>query len=174
MPIINLRSQYPHLSEDIFMEISDPIFEVYDHSRKQINNYDRRARYHRAFYSLDVGDGFGAARLTGSQYNDPYAFENGRVVTLSNHAGGLLGGITNGMPVIVRAAFRPTPSISLEQQTVSLSGQRPETLAVHGRHDPCVAVRAVPVVESAVALSLLELWLERRATLPLARRKEGL
>lgn len=55
MPIINLRSQYPHLSEDIFMEISDPIFEVYDHSRKQINNYDRRARYHRAFYSLDVG-----------------------------------------------------------------------------------------------------------------------
>ena len=57
MPIINLRSQYPHLSEDIFMEISDPIFEVYDHSRKQINNYDRRARYHRAFYSLDVGDG---------------------------------------------------------------------------------------------------------------------
>ena len=57
MPIINLRSQYPHLSEDIFMEISDPIFEVYDHFRKQINNYDRRARYHRAFYSLDVGDG---------------------------------------------------------------------------------------------------------------------
>lgn len=57
MPIINLRSQYPHLSEDIFMEISDRIFEVYDHSRKQINNYDRRARYHRAFYSLDVGNG---------------------------------------------------------------------------------------------------------------------
>ena len=78
------------------------------------------------------------------------------------------------MPILVRAAFRPTPSISLEQQTVSLSGQRPEKLAVHGRHDPCVAVRAVPVVESAVALSLLELWLERRATLPFARRKEEL
>ena len=127
-----------------------------------------------AVKGVEFGDGFGAARLTGSQYNDPYAFDNGRVVTVSNHAGGLLGGITNGMPIIVRAAFRPTPSISLEQQTVSLSAQKAETLAVHGRHDPCVAVRAVPVVESAVALSLLELWLERRATLPLARREEGL
>ena len=84
--------------------------------------------------------------------------------------GGLLGGIASGMPIIVRAAFRPTPSISLEQQTVSLSQKAPTSLAVRGRHDPCVAVRAVPVVEGAVALALLELWLERRASFPLATR----
>ena len=95
------------------------------------------------------------------------------MATARNSAGGLLGGLSNGMPIVVRAAFRPTPSISLEQQTVSLSQKAPAALAVRGRHDPCVAVRAVPVVEGAVALALLELWLERRASLPLTAR-EGL
>ena len=117
--------------------------------------------------------GFAAAALRGSEYNDPYVMSDGRVATARNSAGGLLGGITSGMPIIVRAAFRPTPSISLEQQTVSLSQKAPTSLAVRGRHDPCVAVRAVPVVEGAVALALLELWLERRASFPLATR-EGL
>lgn len=120
-----------------------------------------------AVKGVDFGAGFASAYLYGSQYNDPYAVRDGRVVTTANHAGGLLGGITNGMPIIVQTAFRPTPSISLEQQTVSLSEKCDATLAVRGRHDPCVAVRAVPVVESAVALSLAELFLERRATYPL-------
>ena len=97
---------------------------------------------------------------------------DGRVATVRNSAGGLLGGISNGMPIVVRAAFRPTPSISLEQQTISLSQQTPQSLAVRGRHDPCVAVRAVPVVEGAVALALLELWLERRASFPLSPRED--
>ena len=126
-----------------------------------------------AVKGVEFGAGFGAAALRGSEYNDPYVMSDGRVATARNSAGGLLGGITSGMPIIVRAAFRPTPSIGLEQQTVSLSQKAPTSLAVRGRHDPCVAVRAVPVVEGAVALALLELWLERRASFPLATR-EGL
>ena len=125
-----------------------------------------------AVKGVEFGAGFGAAALRGSEYNDPYVMSDGRVATTRNSAGGLLGGISNGMPIVVRAAFRPTPSISLEQQTVSLSQQMPQALAVRGRHDPCVAVRAVPVVEGAVALALLELWLERRASLPLTPRED--
>ena len=121
---------------------------------------------------LEFGAGFAAAALRGSEYNDPYGMSDGRVATARNSAGGLLGGISNGMPIVVRAAFRPTPSISLEQQTVSLSQQTPQALAVRGRHDPCVAVRAVPVAEVAGALALLELWLERRASLPLTPRED--
>jgi len=119
-----------------------------------------------AVKGVEFGAGFGAAALRGSVYNDPYTFDNGRVVTTSNNAGGLLGGITNGMPIVARVAFRPTPSVSVEQRTVSLSRQRSEALTVRGRHDPCVVVRAVPVVESALLLALCELWLQRRGDAP--------
>ena len=127
-----------------------------------------------AVKGVEFGAGFTAASMRGSAYNDPYVMQDGRVVTTRNNAGGLLGGLTNGMPIIVRAAFRPTPSVSLEQQTVSLSEKADTTLCVHGRHDPCVVVRAVPVVESAVALAICELWLERRASYPLTNRMETL
>lgn len=117
-----------------------------------------------AVKGVEFGAGFAAARLHGSEYNDPYAVRDGRVVTTQNRAGGLLGGLTTGMPIIARAAFRPTASIARAQQTVSLGaaksgGEAARELCVHGRHDPCVAVRAVPVVESALALALYELWL---------------
>ena len=120
-----------------------------------------------AVKGVEFGAGFGAAALKGSVYNDSYVLQNGRVRTTSNHAGGLLGGITSGMPITAKVAFRPTPSVSVEQQTVSLSAQKEEALMVQGRHDPCVAIRAVPVVESALALALCELWLERRGDAPL-------
>jgi len=126
-----------------------------------------------AVKGVEFGAGFTAAAMRGSAYNDPYAMKDGKVVTTRNNAGGLLGGLTNGMPIVVRAAFRPTPSVSLEQQTVSLSQKADTTLSVHGRHDPCVVVRAVPVVESAVALAIAELWLERRAAYPLSNRLEN-
>lgn len=126
-----------------------------------------------AVKGVEFGAGFTAAAMRGSAYNDPYAMKDGKVVTTRNNAGGLLGGLTSGMPVIVRAAFRPTPSVSLEQQTVSLSKGENAVLSVHGRHDPCVVVRAVPVVESAVALAIAELWLERRASYPLSNRLEN-
>ena len=126
-----------------------------------------------AVKGVEFGAGFTAASMRGSAYNDPYTMKNGKVVTTRNNAGGLLGGLTNGMPVIVRAAFRPTPSVSLEQDTVSLTKGENAKLSVHGRHDPCVVVRAVPVVESAVALAIAELWLERRASYPLSNRLEN-
>lgn len=120
-----------------------------------------------AVKGVEFGAGFAAARMRGSEYNDPYAMVDGKVAVKSNLAGGLLGGLTDGAPIVVRAAFRPTPSISMEQQTVSLCGRSEARLAIKGRHDPCVAVRAVPVVEGALALALCELWLEARGSAPL-------
>lgn len=125
-----------------------------------------------AVKGVEFGAGFAAASMRGSAYNDPYRMHSGRVVAARNSAGGLLGGLTSGMPIVVRAAFRPTPSIAQEQATVSLKQQSDAALCVQGRHDPCVVIRAVPVVESAVALALAELWLERRASYPVSNRME--
>jgi len=115
-----------------------------------------------AVKGVEFGSGFMAALKRGSEYNDPYTLVNGHIRTVTNHAGGLLGGLSTGMPVVVRVAFRPTPSIGMEQQTVSLSCKKETKLRVKGRHDPCIAVRAVPVVESAMSLALCDLWLQRR------------
>lgn len=127
-----------------------------------------------AVKGVEFGAGFTAASMRGSGYNDPYTMQDGRVATTRNNAGGLLGGLTTGMPIVVRVAFRPTPSIGREQATVSLMEKTNATLSVHGRHDPCVVVRAVPVVESAVALALAELWLESRASQAVSKRLENL
>lgn len=113
-----------------------------------------------AVKGVEFGLGFGSARLYGSENNDPFTVENGKIVTDSNRCGGILGGITNGMPVTLRVAVKPTPSISLSQRTVSLSGATPEELVIRGRHDPCIAHRAVPVVEAVTAAVLLDLILE--------------
>ncbi len=107
---------------------------------------------------IEFGAGFALADMTGSEANDPFAVEDGRVVTKTNNSGGVNGGITNGMPVVVRAAFRPTPSIALSQQTVDIAAMENVTYAIHGRHDPCIARRAVVVAESAVAIGLAELY----------------
>ncbi len=127
-----------------------------------------------AVKGVEFGAGMTAAFMRGHAYNDPYTIKDGKIVTTRNNAGGLLGGITTGMPIIARAAFRPTPSLAREQHTVSLYQKADTILTVHGRHDPCVVIRAVPVVESAVALALCECWLERRATYPLTKRLEDL
>lgn len=108
---------------------------------------------------VEFGLGFEAARLRGSAHNDAFVMENGVVKTQTNRHGGILGGITTGMPIIVRAAVKPTPSIAMEQQSVSLSKGEYASLAVRGRHDPCIVPRAVPCVEAAVALVLLDLML---------------
>ena len=108
---------------------------------------------------VDFGAGFGAASMRGSEHNDPFAIEGGRVVTASNHAGGILGGITNGMPVTFRVAVKPTPSIAKPQRSVNLETLTPEEIVVKGRHDPCIVPRAVPVVENAAAMAILDLML---------------
>ncbi len=113
-----------------------------------------------AVKGVEFGLGFGSSALHGSENNDPFTVEHGRIVTETNRAGGILGGITTGMPVILRVALKPTPSIAQAQKTVSLSQGAPAQLEIKGRHDPCIAHRAVPVVEAVTATVLLDLLLE--------------
>ncbi len=110
-----------------------------------------------AVKGVEFGAGFAAAGLYGSQNNDPYRVGgDGRVRACSNNAGGILGGVSTGMPVVFRAAFKPTPSIGLPQRTVDLGEGADADLSVVGRHDPCIVPRAVPVVEAACALALAD------------------
>ena len=112
---------------------------------------------------FEVGSGFGGTRLTGLAHNDPFLpGPGGRPVTATNRSGGVQGGITNGAPVLVRVAFKPTATIAQAQQTVDRSGNE-VTLAAKGRHDPCVLPRAVPIVEAMTCLVLADHWLRQRA-----------
>ena len=117
-----------------------------------------------AVKAVSFGAGFGAASMTGSRCNDAYTISGGQIRTLTNHAGGILGGITNGMPVIFQAAVKPTPSIGKAQQSVSMKDKENRELVVHGRHDPCIVPRAVPVVEAAAAIAIYDLVLSNTAT----------
>ncbi len=111
-----------------------------------------------AVKGVEFGAGFEAARMSGVQNNDAFRInDSGEVFTLTNNAGGILGGITNGMPIVFRVAFKPTPSISINQKTVSLAERKNAEISVRGRHDPCVALRAVPVVEAAAACVMLDM-----------------
>lgn len=112
-----------------------------------------------AVKGLWFGDGLHTGDLPGSEYNDDYALEENRVVTATNHNGGILGGITTGMPVLFTVAVKPTPSIARTQQTVRLSRMETTPLAIQGRHDPCILPRAVPVVEAAAAIALFDMIL---------------
>ena len=112
---------------------------------------------------VEFGLGFGFAEKHGSEANDPFKMEKGKVTCLSNNAGGINGGITNGMPLVVRMAMRPTASIAMEQRTVDLRTMEDATLRTHGRHDPCLAPRAIPVMEAALAISVLDALLEASA-----------
>jgi chorismate synthase len=121
-----------------------------------------------AVKGVEFGSGFAAAMMRGSENNDGYHISGGSfgcehirsVKTRTNNHGGILGGITSGMPVIFRAAVKPTPSISKAQQSVSLSKGLAETLAIRGRHDPCIVPRAVPVMEAAAAIAILDALLD--------------
>ena len=109
-----------------------------------------------AVKGVEFGAGFKAAQLKGSENNDAYVIRNERIVALKNNAGGVLGGVSSGMPIVVRAAIKPTSSISKEQRTVDLSRMEETTIQVKGRHDPCIVPKAVAVVESAVAIVLAD------------------
>jgi len=109
-----------------------------------------------AVKGVEFGSGFRASRLKGSEHNDPYAIKDGKVVTLTNNAGGILGGLSNGMPLLLRVAFKPASSIAKVQRTVDIESMSNSEIVVPGRHDPCVVPRAVPVVEAMVAVVLAD------------------
>jgi len=109
-----------------------------------------------AVKAVEFGAGFAVAAKKGSENNDPFTIKNGKIQTLTNNAGGILGGISNGMSVVVRAAVKPTSSIAIAQQTVDLKRKRQAKLEIKGRHDTCIVLRAVPVVEAMMAITLCD------------------
>lgn len=109
-----------------------------------------------AVKGLDFGSGFTGSYLRGSQNNDSFIIKDGKIYTENNRAGGILGGITNGMPLVFHTAIKPTPSISKSQKSISLSQKEECTLQVKGRHDPCIVPRAVPVIEAAAAIAVFD------------------
>ena len=114
-----------------------------------------------AVKGVEFGAGFAFAELRGSHANDPFCRDaSGVVRTETNNNGGVLGGITSGMPLLFRVVLKPTPSISRQQETLNLQTGAVEPLIVKGRHDPCIVTRAVPVVEAACAVALTDLYLE--------------
>ena len=114
---------------------------------------------------VEFGRGFALAEMRGSEANDPIRLKNGRITMASNNAGGINGGITNGMPLVVRMALRPTPSIACEQPSVDLTTMEETPLRINGRHDPCLAPRAIPVMEAALACCVLDAMLDTAATI---------
>lgn len=113
-----------------------------------------------AVKGIEFGNGFGCTDLFGSENNDEFALDNGKVITKTNNHGGILGGISSGMPIIFRVAFKPTPSISQAQKSVDFKSMTEEELVIKGRHDPCVIPRAVPCVEAAMNIALLSAMLD--------------
>ena len=112
---------------------------------------------------IEFGSGFAGAAARGSENNDPFCIEAGAVCTRTNHAGGILGGLSSGMPIVFRAALKPTPSISKPQASVDLRTMTETTLSVRGRHDPCIALRAVPCIEAAAATAIYDAVMEEQS-----------
>lgn len=115
-----------------------------------------------AIKGVEFGAGFAVSFKKGSENNDAFAIKRGKIVTLTDNAGGILGGISNGMPVVLRAAVKPPPSISISQKTIDLQKLEPAELAIRGRHDACIVPRAVPIVESMMAVTLCDFAIRAR------------
>ena len=113
-----------------------------------------------AVKGIEFGAGFEAAKMRGSEHNDAFLLEDGKVVTATNRHGGILGGISSGMPIVFRVAIKPTPSIAMEQDSVDMKSMESVKLSIKGRHDPCIVPRAVPVIEAAAAAAIYDLILE--------------
>ena len=137
------------LVEGLPAGIGDPVFEKLD------ANLAKAIMSIGAVKAVEIGDGAEASRHTGSENNDPFRMENGKVTKISNHSGGILGGMSDGSPIIVRAYVKPTPSIFRPQQTVNRSGENTE-LTIRGRHDPIIVPRAVVVMECMTAITVLD------------------
>ena len=138
------------LALDVPAGIGEPLFDALDADIAKVLLLVPAAK------GVEFGEGFASAELKGSENNDVYQMRNGKVVTSTNNAGGILGGLSSGMPIEVRVAIKPTSSIGREQRTVNLSKMEDATIKVSGRHDPCIVPKAVPVVESAMAITLAD------------------
>jgi chorismate synthase len=138
------------LSVGLPVGLGEPLFDSLD------SNLSRALMTIPAVKGVEFGSGFASTKATGFQNNDPYVLEQGTVRTTSNNSGGILGGLSSGMPLQVRVAFKPPASIAKTQKTVDLDMKKEVELVVHGRHDPCVVPRAVPVVEAVVSMVLLD------------------
>jgi chorismate synthase len=147
------------IAENVPPGIGDPFFDSLDADLAKITFSIPAVK------GFEVGLGFGSSAIKGSENNDQYMVKEGKIVTLSNKAGGILGGLSNGMPIIVRVALKPPSSIANEQKTVDLKAMEGATVKVGGRHDPCVVPKAVPVVEATVAIVLADHCL-RSGTVP--------
>ena len=112
---------------------------------------------------VSFGSGFSLSGMHGSEANDCFRYDGNRIVTVTNHSGGINGGVTNGMPVLYTCAIRPTPSIGKEQKTVSLRTGQETVFSIKGRHDPCIVIRAAAVMDAMTAIGILDLWKERAA-----------
>lgn len=113
-----------------------------------------------AVKGVEFGKGFALSEMTGSEANDPYGISNGKIVATENDNGGILGGLTTGMPVLFRVAFKPTPSIAKEQDSVDYITKTPCKISISGKHDPCIVARAAPVIEAVAEFWAAELLLE--------------
>jgi chorismate synthase len=111
---------------------------------------------------VEFGDGFKISHMNGDQTNDEIYIKNKKIYSKTNHMGGILGGISNGMPIVVRVGFKPTPSIGIAQNTVNISNMKQEKITINGRHDPCIAIRGQIVVEAYLAIAMLDLVLEKK------------
>ncbi len=147
--------------------VGEPIFESLD------SDLARAMLSIPAAKGIEFGAGFRAARMRGSENNDPYRFDGDRVVTETNNAGGILGGISSGMPIVFRIPFKPTSSIARRQRTVDLVAKKEAEIAVTGRHDPTVVPRAVPVVEGMAAMVIADHAIRAALIPPVLNRKKA-
>jgi len=143
------------VAEDVPAGFGEPLFDKLDGDLAKVMVGLNGAK------GFEIGAGFSSAELTGEQNNDEFAVENGKVVTITNRAGGVLGGISTGMPIVFRVAFKATPSISLKQNTVDSDGKS-RKIQIKGDHDTCVAIRAVPVVEALASIVICDHFLRYR------------
>ncbi|MFA7079676.1 MAG: chorismate synthase, partial [Candidatus Bathyarchaeia archaeon] len=109
-----------------------------------------------AVKGVEFGTGFKSAELKGSENNDAFIIRSGKIVTETENAGGVIGGLSTGLPIVIRVAIKPTPSIAKEQKTVDLSKMQNTVITIKGRHDPCVVPKAVPAIEAVVAITLID------------------
>ncbi|HEU4984257.1 MAG TPA: chorismate synthase, partial [Nitrososphaera sp.] len=126
-----------------------------------------------AVKAVEFGSGFEGSKRRGSENNDAYYLKDGEIVTRTNNSGGILGGLSNGMPLIVRVAFKPAASIAKTQDTLDVSSKSQARLTVPGRHDPCVVPRAPPIVECVVSMVLADHAIRAGLIPPVLKKKKG-